>query len=180
MFQRNSAERIAHTIMIKVTLGDVFHNHERGESWLVLADETGKNGLPIFIGSWDVKFITLGLRKGNPRPLTFNFFANVLEAIGAELAKVQIVGLVNNTFTAVACVRSGGLETRVDARPSDAVALAAVMGRPIYVSEEVMAAAGSRLGATGRPPDVDEGFVSTRLFWSEGPQAGASQPDREA
>ncbi len=96
------------------------------------------------------------------------------------MAEVQIVGLVNNTFTAVACVRSGALEKRVDARPSDAVALAAVMGRPICVSEEVMAAVGRRLGADGRPPDVDEGFVSTRSFWSEEPQAGASQPDREA
>ncbi len=157
--------------MVAVTLCDVFHNPERGESWVVLADETGQNGLPIFVGSWDARFISLGLRRENPRPFTFNFFANVLEAVGAELVQVQIVGLIDNTFRAVACVRAGGVERQVNARPSDAVALAAVMGRPIYVADEVMAAAGRRLGAKGRPLDVSEDFVSMRWAWSKDAEA---------
>lgn len=105
---------------MNVTLRDVFHNRERGESWLVLADETGQKGLPIFVGWWDAKFITMGLGKNTSRPMTFHFFANVLEAIGAELAEVRIIGIVDNTFRAVACIQTGGIEKEVDARPSDA------------------------------------------------------------
>ncbi len=154
--------------MVAVTLCNVFHNPERGESWVVLADEAGQKGLPIFVGSWDARFISLGLRRNHPRPFTFNFFANVLEAVGAELVQVQVVGLIENTFRAVACVRASGVERQVDARPSDAVALAAVMSRPIYVADEVMAAAGRPLGAEGRPLEVSEDFVSMRWVWSKG------------
>ncbi len=157
--------------MVAGTLCNVFHNPERGESWVVLADETGQNGLPIFVGLWDARFISLGLRRNNPRPFTFNFFASILEAVEAELVQVQIVGLVDNTFRAVACVRAAGVERQVDARPSDAVALATVVSRPIYVADEVMAAARRRLAAEGRPLDVSEDFVSMRWVWSKGSDA---------
>ena len=80
--------------MIRVTLSDVFHDRDRGESCLVLADESG---LPIFVGSRDAKFITFGLRKHSPRPLSFNLFAHVLEAIRANPVEVQIVEIVNKT-----------------------------------------------------------------------------------
>jgi bifunctional DNase/RNase len=162
-----------HKIMVDVTLRDVFHHQERGESWLVLADETGRKGLPIFVGSWDTKFITMGLRKGTPRPMTFHFFANVLTAIGTELVEVQVTEIVDNTFRAVACIQAGGVRKEVDARPSDAVALATVMDRPIRVNEKVMAAFGVPLGADGMPPNLGEGFLSTRALWSESPAASA-------
>jgi uncharacterized protein len=160
--------------MITVTLRDVFFNAQRGEAVLVLADETGQRGLSIFIGSWDSRMIAVGLRKDNPRPFTFNFFASILQAVGAELAEVQVMDLVGNTFRAVACIRAGGSEHRVDARPSDAVALAAVMNRPIYVTEAVMAAAAKPLGPEGRPPDLNEGSVSMRWIWSR--DSGGSAP----
>ncbi len=152
---------------------DVFQNPDRGESWIILADETGQNGLPIFVGSWDARFITLGLRKKTRRPMTFHFFANVLKAIEAELVEVQIVAIVERTFRAVACIRAGGVEKQIDARPSDAVGLAAVMDRPIRVNEQVMTASGTRLGADGRPPDLPAGFLSTRALWSESPEPNA-------
>ncbi len=155
--------------MIPVKLLDIFHDSARGESWLVLADDSATRGLAIFIGSWDAKFISLALRKDNPRPLTFNFFANVLREIGADLTQVQIVELVNNSFRSVACVTNGGVEKRIDVRPSDAVALATVMDRPIYVREEIMAAAGTQFGPEGRPPDIGSGFLSMRWCWSERP-----------
>jgi bifunctional DNase/RNase len=73
----------------------------------------------------------------------------------------------------VAVVRAGGLEYRIDARPSDAVALAACMNRPIYVTEALMAAAGKPLGPEGRPPDLPQGFVSMRELWSGDPESNA-------
>ena len=159
--------------MITVTLYNVFSNAERGEAWLVLADETGRHGLPIFVGSSDLKLIALELRKRSPRPLTFSFFASILEAVRAELVEVQVVDMVGNTYRAVACIRADGPEYRIDARPSDAVALAACMNRPIYVTEAVMADSGKPLGAEGRPPDLPEGFVSLRPLWSDDSQLNA-------
>jgi uncharacterized protein len=158
--------------MIPVTLHNVFSNAKGGEAWLVLAEESGLHGLPIFVGT-DVTLVVLELfmkkplPMKNPRPLTYSFFASILKAVGAELTEVQVVELVENTFRAVAVVRSGGSEYRIDARPSDAVALAACMNRPIYVTEALMAVAGKPLGDDGRPPDLPQGFVSTRGLWSE-------------
>jgi bifunctional DNase/RNase len=160
--------------MIPVTLRDVFFNPQRGEAVLILAEQTGRRGLPIFVGSWDSRVIAVGLRKDNPRPFTFNFFASILQAVGAELAEVQVMDLVGITFRAVACIRAAGSEHRVDARPSDAVALAAVMHRPIYVTKAVMAAAGKPLGPEGRPPGLPKGSLSTRWIWSH--DSGASAP----
>jgi bifunctional DNase/RNase len=159
--------------MTTVTLRDVFHNSERGESWIVLADETGQKGLPIFVGSWDAKFIITGLNKKTSRPMTFHFFANVLEAIEADLVEVQVVAIVERTFRAVTRIRIGGVEKQIDARPSDAVALAAVMNRPIRVNEELMTTFGTRLDPEGRPPDAGEGFVSMRWCWENSPRENA-------
>ena len=164
--------------MIPVTLHNVFSNGERGEAWLVLAEESGRHGLPIFVGS-DLKLTILEffMKKPrplkNPRPLTYTFFASILKAVGAELTEVQVVELVDNTFRAVAVVRARESEYRIDARPSDAVALAACMNRPIYVTEALMAAAGKPLGAEGRPPDLPQGFVSMRGLWSNDAETNA-------
>ena len=155
------------TNKIPVTLRDVFFSSQRGEAVLVLADETGRRGLPIFVGSWDSRMIAVGLRKDNPRPFTFNFFASILQAIRAELTKVQVTDLVGNTFHAVACIRAGRSEHQVDARPSDAVALAAVMRRPIFVTEAVLAAAGKPLTPEGKPPGLPKSSLSTRWIWSD-------------
>jgi bifunctional DNase/RNase len=71
--------------MISVTLHNVFSNGERGQAWLVLAEESGQHGLPIFVGS-DLKPVVLELfRKQprplkDPRPLTYSFFASILKA----------------------------------------------------------------------------------------------------
>jgi bifunctional DNase/RNase len=166
--------------MIPVTLHNVFSNGERGEAWLVLAEKSGRHGLPIFVGS-DVKLVVMELfRKKpqprpskSPRPLNYSFFASILQAVGAELTEVQVVELVDNTFRAVAVVRACESEHRIDARPSDAVALAACMNRPIYVAEALMAVAGKPLGAEGRPPDLPQGFVSMRGLWSDDAETNA-------
>jgi bifunctional DNase/RNase len=158
----------ARTNMIPVTLHNIFSNAERGEAWLVLANESGRHGLPIFVGSANMTLLALELRKKSPRPLTFSFFASVLAAVGAELTEVHVVELAGITFKAMACIRAGGSEHRIDARPSDAVALAACMGRPIYVEEAVMSAAGKPLDAEGRTPDMPQGFVGLRGVWASG------------
>jgi len=72
--------------MISTTLHNVFSNAERGEAWLVLAEESGRRGLPIFVGS-DLRLVILELLRKksrplkNPRPLTYGFFASILSQL---------------------------------------------------------------------------------------------------
>lgn len=155
--------------MIPVTLLDVFYDTNRGEYWLVLAEESEERGLGIFVGSWSPGMV-LSLRRNtnNPRPLTFQFMANMLEAAGAVLEEVQITEVVDETYRAVACIQAGDRKARVDARPSDAVGLAVFIGRPIYVAESLMTQAGKPLGPDGRTPDVPESFISTQAAWKTG------------
>jgi uncharacterized protein len=158
--------------MIPVTLFNVFSHGERGEACLVLAEESGRRGLPIFIGSGIMTLVSELFKKKprpckNPRPLTYSFFASILDAVGAELVEVRVVDQVDKTFRAVAIIRAGGLEHSIDARPSDAISLAAFMNRPIFVAEALMALSGQPLGAEGRPPDLPEDFVSIRGLWAD-------------
>jgi uncharacterized protein len=159
--------------MKPVTLADVFFDAQRGEAWMLLADPTGRRGLPTFIGSWSPAMISAlrptALQAYTPRPLTFEFMANVLGAVGADLDAVQITEDSNRTFHAVACLRAGEQEHRIDARPSDAVGLAACMNRPVYVAEELMEQAGKPLDPEGRPHDVPASFQSTRRMWANKP-----------
>jgi len=131
--------------MIKVTIADVIwrENEQGGHCSVVLFDEAGKRLLPIWVGRFEGEAIALGLHKLDlPRPMTFSFMAKLLESSGAKLEEVQISTLTNDTFYATAKINVGGKIQELDARPSDAMALAVQLGTPIFVSEEVMAKAG--------------------------------------
>jgi uncharacterized protein len=159
--------------MIPVTLLDIFADAQRGEAWMILADPTARRGLPIFIGSWSPSMV-LGLRKNNPRPLTFEFVAKLLEAVGADLDAVHITEVKDRTFHAIARVRAGAQEVEVDARPSDAVPLAVRMNKPVYVADDLMERLGRPLDADMRPPEVPASFVSTRWTWAD--ESGPQEP----
>ncbi len=131
--------------MIKVTIADVVwrENEQGGQTVVVLFDEAGKRLLPIWVGRFEGEAIALGLQKLEmPRPLTFSFMAKLLEISGVKLEEVQISALTGDTFYATVKINGGGKTQELDARPSDAMALAVQTGSPIYVSEEVMTKAG--------------------------------------
>lgn len=127
--------------MVKVTIADVLRQGHNGQQVyvIVLLDEVGHRLLPIWVGKWEGESIAMGLRQpSRPRPLTFNFMANLLEAVGASLESVRIEAIKEGTFYAVAQLKSGDRVREVDARPSDAIALALRLNSPIYVAEEVL------------------------------------------
>ena len=99
--------------------------------------------LPIFIGGAEAQAIALQLDGVRiPRPLTHDLFKNVLDCLECRLKRVVINEIVESTFYAVLVLERDGLETEVDARPSDAVALAMRCAAPLYVTQKVMNAAG--------------------------------------
>lgn len=143
-------------IMVKVTIADVV-KAERKEGQpqhvehyvVVLYDEAGRRLLPIWVGSYEGESIARGLSDfATPRPLTHNFFSSLLQAINARVEEVRVVALKKDTFYAVVKMRCGKKTSEVDARPSDAMALAVLNNAPIFVAEEVLETAGVNIPKT--------------------------------
>ena len=106
---------------------------------IILRDEDDKRSLPIWVGIFEANAIALELEKiATPRPMTHDLIKNILEAIDARVVKVTVTDLKENTFFAVLHLQVGGTEYTVDARPSDAIALALRVAAPIYVDEDVV------------------------------------------
>jgi bifunctional DNase/RNase len=110
---------------------------------VVLRGEHDPRALPIFIGGAEAQSIAVCMEKVDlPRPLTHDLFKNVLDCLECRLKRVVIHDLEDNTFYALLILEHDGVETEMDARPSDALALALRSGAPIFVTRKVMDAAG--------------------------------------
>jgi bifunctional DNase/RNase len=110
--------------------------------------------LPIWIDVTEARAIALELEQvKTPRPLTHDLMRNILSRIGVALERVTITDLRNNTYYAVLYLRVKNQELQIDARPSDAIALALRMKAPIFASAQVFAK--SRPAPT--PGRIDEG-----------------------
>ena len=137
---RPGAER--RTNVTRVEIADVVEQ-ENKNCLVTLLDRENKRCVHIMIGIFEGQCLALGLRKTSlPRPVTIQFAAHVLEALGGELEEVRIEKLVDTTFYAIARVRHGEEAVEVDARPSDAMGLAVFMGSPILVTDAVWEKAG--------------------------------------
>ena len=106
---------------------------------IILKDEEDTRSLPIWVGIFEANAIALELEKiATPRPLTHDLIKNILEKVQARVTKVVVTDLKENTFYAVLHLQIGQTEYTVDARPSDAIALALRAAAPIYVDEDVV------------------------------------------
>jgi uncharacterized protein len=108
---------------------------------LVLRSEDESRILPIWIGSSEAHAIALEIEKIRvPRPMTHDLICGILESAGVEVSKVNITDLRDSTYFAEIVLCSQGREFPVDARPSDAVAVAVRTGAPIFVDRHVFEA----------------------------------------
>ncbi|MHB8598849.1 MAG: bifunctional nuclease domain-containing protein [Ktedonobacteraceae bacterium] len=130
--------------MVTVSIVAVLDNFANPSNRVVvLWDEEGNRILNIWIGATEGRIITMALAQvESPRPMTPHFMVNLLHAANIELAEVRIEALTAEVFYATAIFRNGEQTIELDARPSDALALAALLNRPISVAEEVMEKAG--------------------------------------
>ena len=131
--------------------------HMLSSRHVVILKETGRERyLPIWIGPWEASAIAMRLQGLTPeRPLTHDLFASTLEAVDARVARVIISDLSEETFHARLFVERDGHVGEIDARPSDALALAVRVGAPIFAVPSVLDQAG--LGADGGLGDEGEG-----------------------
>jgi bifunctional DNase/RNase len=110
---------------------------------VILREGDGKRWLPIFIGAAEAQAISLLLQDMSySRPLTFDLFYNLLGAAEAQVQSITITDLKDNTFYALVDMITAAGSVRIDARPSDAIALALRSKVPILVAEKVMDSAG--------------------------------------
>lgn len=123
---------------IRVELAQIIINEEVDQQIIVLRETDGSRSFPIVIGMPEILAIDRRL-KGImlPRPLTHDLIEQIIERMGGQVTKIVINALHEHTFFAMVYVQQGGRVVTIDSRPSDAVALAAGLRTPLYVSEQV-------------------------------------------
>ncbi|MDX9789871.1 MAG: bifunctional nuclease domain-containing protein [Candidatus Kapaibacterium sp.] len=115
---------------------------------LILKEVDGDRRVPIIIGAFEAQAIALEMEGVTPpRPMTHDLIRNVLDSFGLTLSEVDINDMVDGTFYAKLIFDSHGLE--LDARPSDAIALAVRCNAPIFISSQI-------LDETGLTPQSEE------------------------
>jgi bifunctional DNase/RNase len=127
--------------MVEVSLRRIVVREGADRQYIYLADRSGKRGFPIVIGNNEAGEIHRVVHGyGTERPLTHQLAHDTIRALGAAIKNVDIVDLRQNTFYAQLVLQNdaGDVIAVVDARPSDAIALALRAGCPIRVAEEVM------------------------------------------
>ncbi len=117
--------------------------HTNGAYALILYELEGKRKLPIIIGGFEAQAIALKLENIKPpRPFTHDLFKNIADAFHLHVNEIIIDELHNETFYAKVVCEVNGVVHEIDARPSDAIAIAVRFNAPLFVTEEIMNEAG--------------------------------------
>jgi bifunctional DNase/RNase len=106
---------------------------------VILKDMQEKKAIPIWIGLFEASAIATELEKITfSRPMTHDLLTDILRVLGVEVTKIEINDLRNNTFFANICLVKDGKNLVIDARPSDAIAIALRANAPIFVDDKVI------------------------------------------
>ena len=106
---------------------------------VILKAQGGTRLLPIWIGLFEANAIAIEMEKiVTPRPMTHDLLKNLIATLDARVERTVVDNLKENTYFASIYLRFGGEERRLDARPSDAIALALRTGAPIFVTHDVL------------------------------------------
>jgi hypothetical protein len=146
-------------------LGISYSQTQSGAYALVLAEEEGTRRIPIIVGGFEAQAIAIELEGLNPpRPLTHDLFKNFSDSYGIKLLEVNIHKLVEGVFFANVSFDNGDKEVSLDARTSDAIALALRFKCPIFTTTEIVEKAGIVLDFEQKLPDEgNETNISEQL-----------------
>ena len=160
--------------MNKVSLeiiGLTYSESSTGAYVLILGDKNSRRRLPIVIGSAEAESIAVGIEKHkNGRPHTHDLFIRFAHEFGIEVMEVVINRFRDGVYYAMLVCKQGDDLTMVDARPSDAIAIAVRLGCEIYAYESVMEEAGIIMDDMESPTEnepentsINKGVTSTSL-----------------
>lgn len=153
-------------------VGLSYSQTQTGAYALVLGEAKGKRRLPIIIGGFEAQAIAIELEKMTPsRPLTHDLFKSFAEGFNINVSEVIIYNLVEGIFFAKLISNDGSKEVEIDARTSDAIALAVRFNCPINTYEFILSQAGIILddeaiaaaNETEAPDDVVDADVNDYL-----------------
>ncbi len=125
---------------------------KKGFYVLVLEEKISKKRIPLIIGLQEAQAIAIHLERLQPiRPLTHDLTKNIVVVLGGYIREVFIHRLENDTFYAAIILKNiNSQEIEIDSRPSDAIALAVRFNCPIFVSEQIIEAAGYEIDEKGK------------------------------
>lgn len=126
---------------------------------VILQEKGGERVLPIWIGQPEAESILIEMHRiVRTRPMTHDLCRNLVMALGGNLSRVEITRIEERTYYAEMHLERGDELLRVDARPSDSIAIALRFGAPIFAADDLLVEAGDEWEPEpGEPPsDVDE------------------------
>lgn len=126
-------------MFVEMTVAGITMDPFSNSPIVILKDPDGTSALPIWIGILEASAIATELGEVKPpRPMTHDLMKSIFENIDAAITRIEVTDLKDNTFFATIHLSVAERTFAVDARPSDAIALALRMNSPIFVSEEVI------------------------------------------
>ena len=159
---------------IKLEISGLSYSQTQSGAYaLVLGESGGKRRLPIIIGGFEAQAIAIELEKMAPtRPLTHDLFKTFAESFSININEVIIYNLVEGIFYAkLICQQDGANDIEVDARTSDAIALAVRFKCPVYTYEFILSSAGILIDdESGTESDTSRAAkeATTAVLTSEG------------
>jgi bifunctional DNase/RNase len=125
--------------LTKLTVHGVVADPNTETQIVILRDERTAQVLPIWVGAAEGNAIKLAMDDApTPRPMSHDLLRSMMEHLSLAVSKVVVTDVKNNTFFASVYLTSQGTERTVDARPSDAIALALRTNSPIFVTANVL------------------------------------------
>jgi bifunctional DNase/RNase len=125
--------------MVEVELARIIINETSEQQYIWVREKAGGREFPIVISIYEAFAIDRFVKEQQmPRPLTHELLHAAIAALGAEVGRIEVTELKGGTFYANLVLVHGGKEIAVDARPSDAIALAVRSGAPLFVHEDVI------------------------------------------
>ena len=140
-----------------VIIGLSYSQTQSGAYALVLGEEKGKRRLPIIIGAFEAQAIAIELENMTPsRPLTHDLFKSLAQSFDIEVEEIIIFNLLDGVFYAKLICNNGNKKKEIDARTSDAIAIAVRFGCPIYTYEFIISQAGIEIDENTRLESIEE------------------------
>jgi bifunctional DNase/RNase len=129
--------------MVEVTIDSIRVSLMNQQRIVILKEVDAERYLAIWVGVYEAEHLTIALQDVEiSRPLTYDLFTNVINSLDANILRVEVVALKDETFFGNIVMEVNGQEVNIDSRPSDALNLAIRTDVPILVSSEVMDSAG--------------------------------------
>jgi bifunctional DNase/RNase len=124
--------------LVEVRVRGVTVDPQAGSPIVLLEELRGERLMPIWVGMFEARAIAMEMEKVMPpRPMTHDLMKNILDGVKAQVSNIVITELKDNTFYARIALNTGGAGVQLDARPSDAIALALRVKAPIFVAKAV-------------------------------------------